>query len=200
MKDLFRSGYVKHTKKIIIISPAEFRKLKKKNPVFLGHIIYISQPPSEKENASSDWNFLIKLITNMNELWSLINILHFDTILMFLKVSLWRSTRLNRNARFAHGWFGLAKYSVCLYKPSWFFYYFITIQWALDNFLARPVQERCGTLWFVGMIHINLISHTYFSLSNLDHGNTRVKNITRYFIIISFIVVERGMNMGHDLW
>ena len=33
-----------------------------------------------------------------------------------LTVSLRRSTRpnTNRNARFAHGWFGLAKYSVCL--------------------------------------------------------------------------------------
>ena len=53
----------------------------------------------------------------MNELWphssSVINILHFDTILMLLILSLQRS-KPNKNARFAHGWFGLTKYSVCL--------------------------------------------------------------------------------------
>ena len=38
-----------------------------------------------------------------------------------------------------------------------FFLYFITIQWALDM-PSCPVQERCGTLWFFGMIRVNLIA------------------------------------------
>ena len=46
--------------------------------------------------------------------WGTFNILHFNTILMLLTVSLWQTTRPNKYARFAHGWFGLTKYSVCL--------------------------------------------------------------------------------------
>ena len=52
---------------------------------------------------------------------------------------------------------------VCIYLAN-FFYYFITTHLAMDR-PSCPVQERCGTLWFFGMIRVNLISHTYFSLS-----------------------------------